>query len=331
MKKSLLALAALTAFAGAASAQSSVTLFGLVDLSIRSVDNDNGSRTVMTTNGNSSSRLGVRGIEDLGGGLRAGFWLEGDVSYDNGHSVGQSWQRRSTVSLIGSFGELRLGRDYTPTFWNHTIFDPFGTNGVGSQLNVQATTMTAATTYVRTNNSIGYFLPSMGGVYGQVMYAVDESPTSTDTGYFGGRFGYSAGPINVAAAYGETKLEAGGSLKATNLGGSFKIGSATLMGAWLEYKGGGRKSTNYLLGATVPVGQGVIKASYNKADGWREASQIAVGYVHSVSKRTSLYAHYSVVDNEALSSYTAGSGGKARAPVTGFGSTGMEVGIVHVF
>ena len=135
MKKSLLALAALTAFAGVASAQSSVTLFGLVDLNVRGVDNGIGTRSTLNQDGLGSSQIGFRGVEDLGGGLKAGFWIEGGMSPDTG-GTGQNWQRRSTVSLMGGFGEIRLGRDYTPTFWNHTVFDPFGTNGVGSQTNL---------------------------------------------------------------------------------------------------------------------------------------------------------------------------------------------------
>src|SRR4051794_29661982 len=173
MKKSLLALAALTAFAGAASAQSSVTLFGIVDLAVTSVDNSSrDSVKSLSQDGINSSRLGFRGVEDLGGGLRAGFWLEGALGADTGCGgsgtlgspvavgttsttvnqstgapivginpgpttvsttpaaqtcIGQNWQRRSTVSLMGNFGEVRLGRDYVATFWNLTTFDPFGT------------------------------------------------------------------------------------------------------------------------------------------------------------------------------------------------------------
>ena len=85
MKRSLLALAALTAFAGAASAQSSVTLFGIVDVNARNVKNgSNGDIYNLNTDGNASSRLGFRGVEDLGGGLRAGFWLEAALAADNG-------------------------------------------------------------------------------------------------------------------------------------------------------------------------------------------------------------------------------------------------------
>src|SRR5690349_21044336 len=122
MKKSLLALAVLGAFAGVASAQSSVTLFGIVDVNLRYVKNgDDRAQKQLGTDGINSSRLGFRGVEDLGGGLKAGFWIEGAISPDVGTSGGQTWQRRSTVSLLGNFGEVRLGRDYTPTFWNLTV------------------------------------------------------------------------------------------------------------------------------------------------------------------------------------------------------------------
>ena len=142
MKKSLIALAALAA-AGAASAQSSVTLFGIVDAAISHYGvSDGGHFSALANSGYNSSRLGFRGTEDLGGGLSASFWLEGALQNDTGYGgsqnvsgntvTGLDFRRRSTVSLAGGWGELRLGRDYTPTFWNMTVFDPFGTNVVGS-------------------------------------------------------------------------------------------------------------------------------------------------------------------------------------------------------
>jgi predicted porin len=134
MKKSLLVLAALGAFAGAASAQSSVTLFGILDVGARYTKNGDQKLKTLSTDGINSSRLGFRGVEDLGGGLKAGFWLESAVNPDAGTANStRFWHRRSTVSLSGGWGELRLGRDYTPQFWNLTVFDPFGTNGVGTE------------------------------------------------------------------------------------------------------------------------------------------------------------------------------------------------------
>src|SRR4051812_3948147 len=142
MKKTLIALAAL-ATAGVASAQSSVTLFGVVDLSYENVHTAAGRVSGLAPSANSSSRLGFRGVEDLGGGMSASFWLEAAIAPQSGISSsgttgnnqnppaagatplfngatagGLTFNRRSTVSLSGGFGEVRLGRDYTPTFWN---------------------------------------------------------------------------------------------------------------------------------------------------------------------------------------------------------------------
>ena len=126
MKKSLVALAAL-AVVSAASAQSSVTLFGVVDAMVGSYKTDSiGTATKMNTSGLSSSRLGFRGVEDLGGGMSAGFWLEAGINPDSGIGQGSTtnnqasttnngglvFNRRSTLSLMGGFGEVRLGRDY---------------------------------------------------------------------------------------------------------------------------------------------------------------------------------------------------------------------------
>src|SRR5450631_1982228 len=113
MKKSLLALAVLGAFAGAASAQSSVTLFGVVDLSLNSQSSNGQTLRTMDSNQLNSNRLGFKGVEDLGGGLSAGFWLEAGMNNDLGTGAagggGLSFNRRSTVSLISNtLGEVRL-------------------------------------------------------------------------------------------------------------------------------------------------------------------------------------------------------------------------------
>jgi predicted porin len=237
-----------------------------------------------------------------------------------------------------AFGEIRLGRDYTPTFWNHTVFDPFGTNGVGSQTNLmtqqgQTTVLGGtSTTLVRADNTVGYFLPSLGGLYGQVQLALGEGATGNE--YMGGRIGYAAGPINVAVAYGETKDSIGtADLKAFNAGFSFNMGFMTLMLQGNEYKAGSAKLTNYMAGVAVPLGAMTLKASYamsNVKPIDREATQIAVGMVYDVSKRTAIYVHGSIVDNDAGLRFVAGGGGKTNG-VGGFKSTGYEVGVRHSF
>jgi len=353
MKKSLLAMAALTAFAGVASAQSSVTLFGIVDLSARNVKNGPaGSLKTLSTDGNASSRLGFRGVEDLGGGLRAGFWLEGGLAADVGNQGGGNgtgatamWNRRATVSLLGGFGEIRLGRDYVPTFWNHTVFDPFGTNGVGSQTNLISPAPTTApfgtaqaNTLVRANNTIGYFLPAIGGLYGQVMVAAGENQT-TPNKYIGGRLGYAAGPVNVAVAYGKTEKESynADDMTAFNVAGSFNFGFATLFAQYHKYEYSVQDLKNYMVGATVPIGAGTFKASYGKTDRTLAANnepgatQVAVGYVYDLSKRTALYTHYARVKNDRGLNYTTSTGGPAIGTTVGFTSTGYEFGVRHSF
>lgn len=303
MKKNLVALATLAA-AGVASAQSSVTLFGILDASVshyatKSVFQPTNpsqaaplvppagqkqSQTVLANSGYNTSRLGFRGTEDLGGGMAAGFWLEAGLNNDDGRGSSSAgdlqFNRRSTVSLSGDFGELRLGRDLTPTYWNDWTFDPHGNNGVGTTLLFRVNAKIASTygpgsaiaasdTYVRAGNSIGYFLPrNLGGFYGQAMYALPETIKSGDTNgspskkgrYIGARFGYANGPLDIAAAYSQsiaadTATPATGTVTATqdrkinifNLGASYDFGPFKLIGEF------GQTQDRNELGATTTV------------------------------------------------------------------------------
>jgi len=350
MKKSLLALAVLGAFAGAASAQSSVTLFGIVDLNVGEVKNDNDVTGVSTkikrmgTDGINSSRLGFRGVEDLGGGLKAGFWLEAGMSNDVGGvgSGAKFFNRRSTVSLLGGFGEVRLGRDYDPSFWNLTVFDPFGTNGVGAFTNVLTTLGSGASTLVRADNSVGYFLPSgIGGVYGQAQVAAGEggaNGTQANNKYSGARIGYAGGPIDVAVAYGQTTIDTAGGAKYKlfDVGGAYDLSVVKLMAQYVQakYDLTSLKAKTYLLGAVVPMGQGEIHVAYDHTKvtgGVTEPTgkQFALGYVYNLSKRTALYGTYSQVKNSDGAGFTVGSQGVGSA--TDGKSQGLEAGLRHSF
>ncbi|MDP3823467.1 MAG: porin [Burkholderiales bacterium] len=335
MKKSLLALAVLGAFAGVASAQSSVTLFGIVDASAKYVKNDGSIKRVsLSQDGYNSSRLGFRGVEDLGGGLKAGFWIEGALNPDTGNAGGQTWQRRSTVSLMGGFGEVRLGRDYTPTFWNNTIFDAYGTNGLGSSTNVALGL--SQPTFVRADNSIGYFLPSnIGGLYGQFMVAAAEGVVPGK--YIGGRIGFAAGPFNIAGAYATSGI-AGSTEKAktANIGGSYDLGVVKLMGYFDQVKRLTVKQTRINGGVLVPLGQGEIRASYTQGKldtaANPKAQQVAVGYVYNLSKRTAVYSTYSQISNKGgAAASVAGGTAQTAAPIANGKSKGVEFGVRHVF
>jgi len=352
MKKSLLALAALTAFAGAASAQSSVTLFGIVDAGVARLSAGGHSVTGMTNSGYNTSRLGFRGVEDLGGGLQAGFWLEGQLANDSGEGAagggGLNFQRRSTVSLMGSFGEIRIGRDYTPEFWNLTIYDPFGTNGIGSNNTIAMLAGQAnVTTAVRSNNAVSYFTPNLGGFSGQVMYAFGEKSSALgsakkENNYLGIRAGYAAGPVSVHVAYGKTEGAADAAdHKVWNVGGSFNAGflTASLLVSQ-EKNGAGLTVLAIEPGIQVPVGAGVIRASYGHYDqkkgtaAWNDNDykKIAVGYLHNMSKRTTLYATYARIANDGTQTKTVSNNGLSGVTASpGGNSSGVEFGVRHAF
>ena len=425
MNRTTLLAASLLSCANAATAQSSVTLFGVVDVGVSyySAKSDfynntaapviaqpgvTRSQTALSNSGTSNSRLGFRGTEDLGGGLAAGFWLESAMTPDNG-AAAVAFNRRSTVSLSGPFGEIRLGRDFTPTFWNDSVFSPFSTIGVGANVvstvgtNLQivrgpGSAAAASDNYLRTSNSIGYFLPpNLGGIYGQLQYALHENVSQSNLAgsptrkgrFFGGRLGYASGPLDVALAYGEstaadstgvnaigvpTGVNLNEKIKTLNLGASYDFGVVKLFGEVSQvgdravstgpvpvlgsvtlrdsdkYKGG-------LLGISVPVGAGLIKAAYSriKFDNdlgpqatpltpRRDASvsKLAIGFDYNLSKRTALYATAARIrikdgqNNPAIMGAVTGgvtylSTGAGTSGFAPRSSTGYDFGIRHAF
>jgi len=412
MKKSLVAMTAM-AVVGAANAQSSVTMFGILDMAASHYTNVTrtaqgnditASQTALTPSGLSQSRLGFRGTENLGAGLAASFWLEGSITGDTGGggTGGLLFNRRSTVSLSSRFGEVRLGRDYTPTFWNDNVFDPFSNNGVGASLlsaangysssGAATNGFTANPNYVRTSNSVGYFLPAdLGGFYGQVMFAMNEQ-TNYDPGsatppgsaalnanpalalvpdnaragrYWGARGGYANGALDVALAYGVSTLGSNYYLGTTteldiwNLGASYDFGFAKVFGEFSNNKLNVEHSNpalsfphpgaaGFLLGASVPVGPGLIRLAYSNvrykdvvrpvalADVEPESEKFSLGYVHNLSKRTALYVSVARLNNKNGADLLLGGptylpGGAATGPFTPKSSTGYDIGMRTAF
>ena len=335
----------LCAFGGSAMAQSSVTIFGTMDVGVRHVDNGAGALYSVSSHGASTSKIGFRGQEDLGGGLQAGFWLESQIDPDAGTAGGSNgtaaafWNRRSTVSLFAPFGELRLGRDYVPTFSTIADFDPFNTNGVGNALNLinQDNLGSGVVTQTRANNAVSYFLPStLGGVYGNVMVAPGEGLPGQK--YIGGRIGYAAGPLKLQAAMGQTNTATADTpkFKQTNVAASYDFGVARVVGFVNVNKYDVKKATVYLLGAFVPLGAGEVHVAYLNRDSSgggtdaNDAKQFTLGYLYYLSKRTALYGNAGRLTNQGAANFVQ-SGGPAIGSFTGFKSTGYEVGLRHLF
>ncbi|MDR3453281.1 MAG: porin [Rhodoferax sp.] len=349
MKKILTAVAAVVAVTGA-SAQSSVTLFGVADVGVARLTGTDVSRTGLSTGGANISRLGFRGTEDLGAGLAASFWLEAGMNVNTGASPtaggGLNFNRRSTVSLSGSMGEVRLGRDDSATFLNTLIFDPFLTNGVGgtmafTMLGAPGTANVTGGAPIQISNAVSYFLPgNLGGFYGQVQDVfggqLSTAANSKQGNYLGGRFGYLNGPMHVAVATGKLDGDVSADdLTANNVGLSYDFGVAKPMLLWASEKRGTLKVTATQLGVTVPVGVGEIRASYGHYDtagSNADWNKISVGYGYNLSKRTQIYGTYAHLSDGAGAQKSIGVQG-LTAPGTSLGgsSNGYEVGIRHFF
>lgn len=342
MKKTLVGLAVSFCFVAAASAQSSVTLFGTIDLSAKYVKNDGSARRLSLSQDNlNGSQLGFSGTEDLGGGLKASFMLLAGFGADTGSTNSKFFNRRATLSLAGNFGEIRLGRDYTPNYLVQTVFDAFGAGtGMGSSLNV-------AQLYggTRLDNSISYFLPSgLGGFYGQAMVAASEGGTTLDKGgrYIGGRFGYASGKFNIAGAIGSQRLDA---LRVTqktyDVGASYDFGVVKLLGYVDRDTRPSIKETRYNISAVVPLGVSEFHIGYERsrlmndlAQFRNTVSQASLRYVYNLSRRTALYATVSRLSNgdQTNNSVVVLRDTSQTAPPTlGGKSTGAELGLRHLF
>lgn len=337
MKKSLLALAVLGAFAGAASAQSSVTLYGRVDLS---VNKGVGSAQKGIGNG-SGSRFGVRGVEDLGGGTSAFFNIEHRFNADTGASQNfpatnagtgaattsnRFWGGRSIVGLQGGFGKITLGREYTTAFLgSQLVADPWGWDTVvsatpGSGLN-QALTG-GAIAIVRNDSSVTYNFAASGFSFGAQIAEATDAINTFQKKPVNFSLGYAAGPLAVGMGYERTGQEGVAAAKWTTFHGSYDLGAVKLGGLI----GTGNTATNqkhksWMLSAVAPMGQGELRASYGKLTAdpagapakFDAAKGFAVGYHYALSKRTTVYTDF--VRNTA-------------APTE---KTGYDFGIKHNF
>lgn len=360
MKKTLIPLLAL-ASAGAVWAQSSVTLYGVVDAGLTHTSNSGGGQnfTGVKSGGTATSRWGFRGTEDLGGGLKAKFLVETAVPVDEPKPTTLG-DRGAWVGLESRFGELRLGREFDQAFSNQTNFSAFGTNGVGSTLihDARSAAYKAAlgaspaveNNIIWSNNAITYILPNtLGGFYGTFQHALAEktAPGNEAGRSTNFRIGYKGGPLDVGVGYNKTDGGTSaasttiGTITSTNLGASYDFGVAKVFAAWAQDKTrttatGTETSqlTGWDLGASIPVSAaGKVLVSYaaikteTVGDALDDkASKWALGYRHSLSKRTTVYATVARLSNKNGAQLNIG----GTAAVNG-SSTGYDVGVSHSF
>ncbi|MDB5861414.1 MAG: gram-negative porin family protein [Ramlibacter sp.] len=351
---------------GLASAQTSLTLFGVVDAAVQHGSGSIANRNQLGSGGLNASRLGFRGTEQLTGGMWAGFWLEAGLNEDNGTGTltntnnqasgapaslngaqGMTFSRRSTVSLGGDWGEIRVGRDYTPQYMNIKVYDPTDAVGVGTAVNV--TNIITGPTSQRASNTVTYFSPKVGGFFGEVQYYFGENASNAankDDGNGGGiRVGYGSGPIEFAVATSRTDYLAGNS-RQSNVGGQYDFGFAKVLANYSRDEGlvqvaaapvplATAKAKGWSLGAIIPHGSNEFKLGYSRysidvvdpAFADPQATKFMASWNYRFSKRTAVYTTVAHVRTR---------GGSATAllgAVTGpnENSAGYEVGLRHSF
>jgi predicted porin len=376
MKKSLIALSVFGMFTGAAMADgNSVTLYGKIDAGVThftGISNGAGGTTSSTglssgiTGGN---RIGVKGTEDLGGGLKVLFDAETGFcgtglsqdqvvgSATNGAAFctgGGFMQRQAYVGLTGDFGTVLAGRQYTAIYGAEATLDPFGSGYTGQAFNVSPLDQTYH--LYRADQDLAYVTPNLSGFTGTAAYVFSAGGTVANAATpgtsnvpraFDLKGEYANGPIYAVLDYAEVTNKIAntttgvndGKVKLWLAGGTYDFGVAKLAAMYeqtkQDYSTGNQKM--WMLGATVPVGAGSIMASYvnskNTTNGLDNATakQYAVGYTYSLSKQTSVYTSYAHISNDANTKFTVGTATDGFAGAAGQGSSGFALGMVHNF
>jgi predicted porin len=329
MQKTNRLLLALLATLGAttAFAQSSVTLYGRVNTTVERQKDGDLSKTGLYNN---SSRFGFKGVEDLGGGLKAGFQLESGFASDTGASNAVFFGRQSEVNLSGGFGMVRLGNFFPESYFASADYVSMHNHDTGSSSD--------ALYYdpvwfgsLGTANKVAYRTPSLGGLTVEGALSLHEKVTGA-----GGKNGYdlaanyNAGPLALGAGYSGVNSNNQFSLRALYSFGQFTVGGyyqrikdanqivATGAGTANNF----RLSGMYALGASefhLNVGR---RNSFSHVDN-SAATQYTVGYNYNLSKRTKVYGYYTRVNNDSLSAVNVTAAG------TDFSS--IAVGIRHNF
>lgn len=309
MKKSLIAMAVLGATLGTAHAQSTVTLYGRIDMSVMHNNVFGGASQFSVDSGTiSGSRWGLSGSEDLGGGLKANFNLEQGFAADTGVAPGgQAFSRQSWVGFSGAFGEFRMGKPWT------AYDDVSGAhNGVFDSAFSVENNFFASTGYAANPaNTLRYSTPTFGGFSAAVSYSLDEvANVNLNIKSISGLF--ATGPLQLAAGHQVEEL-GGTNQKFTRLSGSYDFGSFVLKGLYGHVKlPVAGKTTEYSIGADMPI-SGALTLSggfgYSKdsaAAGGAKRKGFTVGAMYAIGKRTDFYAGITDWDGKVAGVKTAG-------------------------
>jgi predicted porin len=316
MKHKVCIAALLAGFAGAASAQNNVTIYGTLDAGVAVSNGGPNGQQVSVANGMSTnSRLGFKGIEKLSSDLSVKFVLEAAVAVDTGATDKENllFGRESWIGLESKkLGMIAFGRQYTPIYKTLTALDPFANNFGGAAGRL----MKDETGGTRASNTVTYSSPVVGGFDTKAFYAAGEQPgDAAKARQAGASIGFTAGPLALRMAHHHTNNatatdESTSTLYMAKYDFGFAIGS---VGYGVNKGMKGARDRDVLLGVTVPMGRHQLMANYIRKDDRAvktdfDANQVAVAYAYSLSKRTALYAAYARLSNINFTTTKFGTG-----------------------
>jgi predicted porin len=314
-----------------APAHAEVQAYGIVDVGlVRESDAPKGTVTNLSSGVASGSRLGFKGSENLGDGLKASFVLENGFNADTG-AAGQGgllFGRQAYVGLSAGWGALTLGRQYSPYYKAlRDVGDPFGAvNLAGRAGNIMATN-------TRVDNSVEYLSPVAAGLQADLTYVAGETAgDSAGNRALSGALAYARGPLRLQlAAHQLNDAAATDHTNNTLLAASYDAGALTLHAAAARNHGTGRADSRDLVaGVTVPFGANRLLLSrvrhVDRTSAAQNATQWGLGFFHALSPRTDLYAAYASILNRHGAAYKVG-----NATDKGSGSKAANLGLRHAF
>lgn len=328
-------------------AQSAVTIYGRVDLSVNTQRfSATPTRPAASLNAISSdtSLWGLRGSEDLGGGMRAYFKLENGFQADTGAQSNPTtyWNRETYVGLSHpTWGALQLGSQFAPVIFMSARTDPFQRANIGAQFTLlQGPPRGYAVQY---NNAIQYITPNWSGFTGRVLASLAEGGPGTQ---YGASLEYVQGKLTAGLSYDAMKV-AGSTValaapavdsRTVAAAATYDLTAVKLHG-WFQSNDiqGLPRVNGYQVGATVPVSaQGNVRAAFSRRNASTgDAALISVGYFHNLSKRTMVYGSVGRLKNDGAAAFGMWPA-RAEAAAQGFpgagqGVTGLQLGMRHMF
>lgn len=359
MKKSLISLAVAAALAPAAAMAdtSNVNVYGKIHVSYDHLDNDAETGGFVSSN---ASRLGFKGSEDLGDGLKAIWQYESTVDLDASSTFGSA--RDTFAGVSGNFGALTVGRQpWNNLFKSDADFFSDGIGGPAAWIDLRGSS--------RANNTIKYATPGMNGFNASLTYvtpggfAADGAAGCTAAGEncqmttgnttessYALRAAYNNGPLFAAATYLDRAANSATlpDMKTTSLAASYAFGPGKVAAQWVKVKDANMNTGDddlrvWTIGGNYKVtANGTVKANYtdvNKGGTTTTSSNagadmIAIGYEHALSKRTIAYATYARANNDTAGVYTVtgtGHGAATGAITAGKDASGISLGMLHDF